>query len=664
MDRAPGLSVRLKLTLSYAGFLMLAGALLLAAVWVFLLRYVPERALISTPIVHGVFPIRSNLLHVFAPRAAAVLAFLLVFGLLGGWLLAGRMLAPLARITDATRIAATGSLSHRIRLQGRKDEFRELADAFDTMLARLEANNQHAHSRDATRRHISPAYRKPHTCWQDEAGLTGGTSYRRAARTFKSPLRHEELLPSPTAWKGGAEQFFDFPVHNSALAGEGEPEARVKLPAFVGSGYVSQQTGKPSVAQQDRPDHCGGQDGGRVPGSVSGEDPVCLRQVRLGLSGIRDEQARIKPSVYRRDMALQPSLGVGCEPPRFYNRRRVRIDALVQAQQRVDGLVDVVRVEHAAEPHVERGQDTRLSDGKRARVFDVAGVIGPVDAAVVVMQSAIGTFSCGALHDVAAQGTYDQAAQGVPGRGVLSPSADGGGRFFALCGLPFLTGDEGGDGALDDDPGRLVGRDEFRHEPRRGVVAVVEPLDLSILAIGVVASVSRVAHDGKDGTCAPRPPGAVGVALAVVGARAGYMELVEPCSDTRRSRLPVARHEKICCTHGAVSGSTSSRCSSAPQRAFSGLGWGRPVDTSRYPYGGRPPWKRPVVACCSFAARTRVWSRRRSALDRPPKRFSTMSWASLFGSTGPPTSGHHKVAPASASWGSISCTCIADPKAR
>ena len=33
MDRAPGLSVRLKLTLSYAGFLMLAGALMLAAVW-------------------------------------------------------------------------------------------------------------------------------------------------------------------------------------------------------------------------------------------------------------------------------------------------------------------------------------------------------------------------------------------------------------------------------------------------------------------------------------------------------------------------------------------------------------------------------------------------------------------------------------------------------
>jgi two-component system sensor histidine kinase VanS len=140
VDRAPGLSVRLKLTLSYAGFLMLASALLLAAVWVFLLRDVPERAFIRTPIVHGIFPVRSNLLRVFAPRAAEVLALLLVFGLLGGWLLAGRMLAPLTRITDATRMAATGSLSHRIQLPGRRDEFRELADAFDAMFARLEAH--------------------------------------------------------------------------------------------------------------------------------------------------------------------------------------------------------------------------------------------------------------------------------------------------------------------------------------------------------------------------------------------------------------------------------------------------------------------------------------------------------------------------------------------
>jgi len=135
VHREPGLSVRLKLTLSYAGFLMLAGALLLGTVWLFLLRYVPE--VINTPLPA---PNQSDLVRAFAPRAAAALAFLLVFGIVGGWILAGRMLAPLTRITRATRMAANGSLSHRIQLEGRNDEFRELADAFDTMLARLEAH--------------------------------------------------------------------------------------------------------------------------------------------------------------------------------------------------------------------------------------------------------------------------------------------------------------------------------------------------------------------------------------------------------------------------------------------------------------------------------------------------------------------------------------------
>ncbi|MGW4750670.1 two-component sensor histidine kinase, partial [Streptomyces sp. NPDC004290] len=60
------MSVRLKLTLSYTGFLMLAGVLLLAAVWLFLLRYIPERALIlpgsTGTLTPAVFPVRSSLL--------------------------------------------------------------------------------------------------------------------------------------------------------------------------------------------------------------------------------------------------------------------------------------------------------------------------------------------------------------------------------------------------------------------------------------------------------------------------------------------------------------------------------------------------------------------------------------------------------------------------
>ncbi|XRQ10675.1 sensor histidine kinase, partial [Actinomadura welshii] len=144
MDRRAGLSARLKLTISYAGFLLLAGALLLAVVWVFILRWVPEvqpeRIQQRSGVIIITGPNRSDLVQGFVPAAAAALGFLLVFGLVGGWILAGRMLAPLTRIAEAARMAANGSLSHRIRLPGREDEFRELADVFDAMLNRLETH--------------------------------------------------------------------------------------------------------------------------------------------------------------------------------------------------------------------------------------------------------------------------------------------------------------------------------------------------------------------------------------------------------------------------------------------------------------------------------------------------------------------------------------------
>ena len=73
MYRAPGLSVRLKLTLSYVGLLMLAGALILAVVWVFLLRYVPDDAISA---IGGFVPgNKSFILRAFAPAAAIVLVF-------------------------------------------------------------------------------------------------------------------------------------------------------------------------------------------------------------------------------------------------------------------------------------------------------------------------------------------------------------------------------------------------------------------------------------------------------------------------------------------------------------------------------------------------------------------------------------------------------------
>lgn len=136
MPRRRGMSVRLKLTLSYAVIVVVSGALLLAAVWLFLLRYVPDVQIRADIRV----PNRSDLLRAFWPVAAQVMVILLAIGLGGGWLLAGRMLAPLGRIGDAARLAAQGSLSHRVALEGPRDEFRVLADVFDGMLEQLEAH--------------------------------------------------------------------------------------------------------------------------------------------------------------------------------------------------------------------------------------------------------------------------------------------------------------------------------------------------------------------------------------------------------------------------------------------------------------------------------------------------------------------------------------------
>ena len=134
--RLPGLSIRMKLTLSYTGFLVIAGAAPFA-VLLLVLRYLPDDNLVIAG-NGGFVPNRSDLLEVAKPLFAGGIVFLAVVGFAGGWFLSGRMLRPLQRISDAARSAAQGSLAHRIDLDGRDDELRQLADTFDQMLERLE----------------------------------------------------------------------------------------------------------------------------------------------------------------------------------------------------------------------------------------------------------------------------------------------------------------------------------------------------------------------------------------------------------------------------------------------------------------------------------------------------------------------------------------------
>jgi two-component system sensor histidine kinase VanS len=155
-DRPSGVSVRVKLALSYAGFLVVAGAALFV-VGFLLLRFVPEG---NVQVVGGGWaPNRTNLVEVFVRYAWWALALLVVFGVAGGWVLAGFVLRPLDRITDVARRAAGGSLDLRVSLPGSRDELTDLADAFDAMLDRVQ------HTIDEERRFAANAsheLRTPH----------------------------------------------------------------------------------------------------------------------------------------------------------------------------------------------------------------------------------------------------------------------------------------------------------------------------------------------------------------------------------------------------------------------------------------------------------------------------------------------------------------------
>ncbi|HEU5223950.1 MAG TPA: HAMP domain-containing sensor histidine kinase [Candidatus Lumbricidophila sp.] len=206
-QRPSGPSVRVRLALSYAGFLIVAG-IALFVVGLLALRFVPVVP-IYTATGAGA-PTRGDLTEVFVRYAWWTLGGLIAFGLIGGWLLAGRMLRPLHRITDTVRRVRDGELDHRIALAGRRDELTELADAFDAMLDRVQ------HTLDEERRFAANAsheLRTPHAIIRtmvevaraDQAGRDVDEVLRRVAATNdRSIAITESLLALARAGRGGS----------------------------------------------------------------------------------------------------------------------------------------------------------------------------------------------------------------------------------------------------------------------------------------------------------------------------------------------------------------------------------------------------------------------------------------------------------------------------
>jgi signal transduction histidine kinase len=99
----------------------------------------------------------------------AILAAMVVLSGALGWLVAGRVLRPMSEITATARRVSKESLHERIALEGPDDELKQLADTFDSMLARLEAGFERER---AFVRNASHELRTPLSVIQTEADVT------------------------------------------------------------------------------------------------------------------------------------------------------------------------------------------------------------------------------------------------------------------------------------------------------------------------------------------------------------------------------------------------------------------------------------------------------------------------------------------------------------
>ncbi|HEY2958412.1 MAG TPA: HAMP domain-containing sensor histidine kinase, partial [Actinomycetota bacterium] len=81
----------------------------------------------------------SDALRTFLQTMLLVLGLMALLSLGLGWVVAGRVLRPLQRITATARRLSERTLHQRIALDGPDDELKELADTFDRMLTRLDA---------------------------------------------------------------------------------------------------------------------------------------------------------------------------------------------------------------------------------------------------------------------------------------------------------------------------------------------------------------------------------------------------------------------------------------------------------------------------------------------------------------------------------------------
>jgi signal transduction histidine kinase len=161
------LTVRARLTLLYTGLFAMCGAIVVAVSYILVARLEPQGEGQQAPArflaqcrsellsahpnnrvlakcntyfqLQGATHQRDVTLSHLLQYSLVTLAVVIALAAILGWVVAGRALQPVHRITAAARAASERNLSARVALAGPRDELRELAETFDDMLDRLQA---------------------------------------------------------------------------------------------------------------------------------------------------------------------------------------------------------------------------------------------------------------------------------------------------------------------------------------------------------------------------------------------------------------------------------------------------------------------------------------------------------------------------------------------
>ena len=153
----PRRTVRMRLTALYGALFVVSGALLLAitsgvAVSSSRVSVRSANQAVASPLAqdqarierlqnelaNAEAQLHSGLSHGLLLGSVIALGIMTVVSLVVGWIVAGRVLRPLRRMTTATRRISADSLHERLAMPGPGDELKDLADTIDGLLERLE----------------------------------------------------------------------------------------------------------------------------------------------------------------------------------------------------------------------------------------------------------------------------------------------------------------------------------------------------------------------------------------------------------------------------------------------------------------------------------------------------------------------------------------------